>query len=101
MLDPAEIHDKLETIEKDLEVRQNPLGEAAQKWFAAKRDQEKAFAEAFIAAEGSVEARKAAATVETSDIGRVEEAEFEARKRAIAVLETRATILQTLAKVGR
>jgi hypothetical protein len=101
MLETAEIVDGLETLEKELALRQGPFAESAYAWFVAKRDQEKAFAEEFLKAEGSVEARKAWATKATSDTGKLEEATFEARKRAITVLETRCSILQTLAKVGR
>lgn len=101
MLEPVEIAERLEAIERDLEKRQTPLAEAADKFYKAKRDLEEARANSFISTKGSVEQRKAQSIVDTTDQGKVEEAEFEARKRAIMVLETRASILQTLAKVGR
>ena len=100
MLDPVELSQRLEAIEKDLELRQQPLAEAAHKFYLAKREQEKAQAEIFLTAVGSVEARKAESVVRTEGFAEAE-ALYEARKRAVGVLETRASILQTLAKVGR
>lgn len=101
MLEPADIATRLEEIEKDLGIRQDALAKAAHAWYTAKREQEMEHAKCFLIATGPVEARKAQATLKTGEIGKQEEADFEARKRAMMVLETRASILQTLAKVGR
>ncbi len=100
MLEPVQIAEKLELLEKDLEIRQTPLAEAAHAFYVAKREQEKAQAKIFLTAAGSVEARRAESIIKTEGFAEAE-AVFEARKRAINVIEARASILQTLAKVGR
>jgi hypothetical protein len=93
---PALVVEKLQGIERDLELRQNILEAAALNWFRAKRDKEHARAVAFIAAEGTVAERSAQADLQTSLIGRQEEAEFEALRAVIRVLEARATIGQSI-----
>lgn len=93
---PAAVIERLEQIDQDLAVRQNDLEIAALAWYRLKRDQEKARAEAFIAAEGTVAERHAVAARDTSHVGREEEAMFEALKAVVRVLETRASIGQSL-----
>lgn len=98
MLSPAQLMERLEQIEADLAVRQNVAEAAAESWFLAKRDREKAWAEAFIAAEGSVKLREAIADREVANMGRVEEAGWEASKAVLRVLDTRSMIGQSLLK---
>lgn len=88
--------DRLAAIENDLAQRQNVLESAARAWFVAKRDKEHARARAFIGATGTVAERNALADIATSLDGRNEEAEWEALKAVTRVLETRASIGQSI-----
>ena len=98
MLSPAQIIERLEQIEEDLANRQNEVGWAAELWYRAKRDREKARAEAFLSAEGTVAERQAVADRETALEGKEEEATYESLKAVVRVLETRASIGQTLVR---
>jgi ectoine hydroxylase-related dioxygenase (phytanoyl-CoA dioxygenase family) len=87
---------RLAEIENDLAVRQNALESAGMAWFKAKRDREKARATAFLRAAGTVAERSARAEEETAVDGMNEEAEWEALRAVVRVLETRASIGQSL-----
>lgn len=103
MIAPAQILERLEQIDQDLAARQNDVEEAAERWMRAKRDREQARAKAFLTAKASgmtVAEAEATAEKETCLIGLDAEARFEALKRVIAVLETRASIGQTLARTN-
>ena len=93
---PAPVIARLEQIENDLALRQNALEAAALGWFRAKRDKERQRALVFIAAGGTVAERNAIADRDTSMIGVAEEAEYEALRAVVRVLETRASIGQSL-----
>lgn len=95
---PAAIVARLEAIEGDLAVRQNLLEHAAASWFRAKRDREKQYALEYMKAEGTVDARKAQAIEATTLIGVEAEAEYEALKAVVRVLDTRASIGMALLK---
>lgn len=86
----------LEGVERDLAERQNRIEEAAAEWVAAKRHKEKAYATAYMLAEGPVVQRQAEATQATALNGLEAEAKYEALKAVIRVLETRASVGQTL-----
>jgi hypothetical protein len=98
-MNPVEIVARLESIEADMARREPALEAAARDWHIAKRDREHAWAVAFVRAEGPVDARKAAATQETAMIGKEAEAEWEALRAVVRVLESRATIGQSLLRV--
>lgn len=103
MIAPAQILQRLEQIDRDLATRQNDLERTAEEWMRAKRDREKQRAEAFLAAKASgvtVAEAEAIADRDTCLIGLESEARYEALKRVIAVLETRASIGQTLARTN-
>ncbi len=87
---------RLDEIERDLAARQNVFESAARSWYRAKRDKEHARAVAFLSAEGTVAERQAHADVQTALHGRNDEAEYEALKAVIRVLETRASIGQSV-----
>jgi hypothetical protein len=93
---PELVMARLVEIENDLANKQNAWELAAMAWFRAKRDKERAHAIAFLAAEGSVAERTAIATRETAVDGKEDEALYEALKGVIRMLETRATIGQSL-----
>lgn len=95
---PAAIQERLEQIERDLAVRENALEAAALGWFRAKRDKEHQRALAFIQATGTVAERNALADQKTALIGVAEEAEYEALRAVVRVLDTRATIGMALLK---
>jgi hypothetical protein len=95
---PAAVLERLEAIDHDLAVRQNALEAAALGWFRAKRDKEHKRAVEFLRATGTVAERNAAADQLTSMLGAQEEAEWEALKAVVRVLETRASIGQSLLK---
>jgi hypothetical protein len=93
---PAPVMARLAAIENDLAQRQNIYEQAARAWFIAKRDREKEYAIEYMRAEGPVEQRKSQAIRATSHIGVTEEAEYEALKAVVRVLETRASIGQSI-----
>jgi hypothetical protein len=93
---PAPVIARLEQIEQDLAARQNALEAAAFTWFRAKRDREHKRATAFIRSAGTVAERNAQADLETVMLGAREEAEWEALKAVVRVLETRASIGQSI-----
>lgn len=88
--------ERLEEIERDLAERQNEYADAAERWHRANRDKEKTYAEAYLAAAGAVTDRKVAAIDASSHIGTDDEARYVALKAAVNVLETRASIGQSL-----
>ena len=94
--DPGAVMDRLADIEQDLANRQGTLESAARNWFKAKRDREKNRAVKFLAAEGTVAERQAIADEATAVDGKEEEAEWEAVKAVVRVLETRASIGQSI-----
>ena len=87
---------RLEEIERDLAEHQNDLEEAAMDWFRVKREKERERARAFIGAEGTVAERSAKADIVTAMLGAEEEARYEALRGVVRVLETRASIGQSL-----
>lgn len=93
---PGAVVARLEEIDADLALRQNTLEDAARKWFIAKRDKEKARAVAFLSAQGTVAERSAKADEQTALDGKNEEAEWEAVKAVVRVLEARASIGQSI-----
>ncbi len=93
---PSVVLSLLEGIERDLAARQNVLESAARAWYRVKRDREHARAVAFLSAEGTVAERQAHADVQTALHGRNEEAEFEALRAVVRVLEARASIGQSI-----
>ena len=95
---PGAVVTRLEEIEADLAARQNALESAALDWFRAKRDKEHAWAVAFLSAEGTVAERKAVADRQTALDGRESEAEYEALRSVVRVLDTRATIGMAILK---
>lgn len=90
--DPAAVQARLNAIEADLAVRQNELESAAFDWYRGKREREKARAEAFLAAEGTVAERNATADKTTALLFAEDEAKYEAQKSVVRVLDTRAAI---------
>jgi hypothetical protein len=98
MLTPQEIIARLEEIEQDLASRQNEYAEAAEAWVRKDREREQKNAEAYMAATGQVTDRKAAASNESATIGMEEEARYVGVRAVVKVLETRATIGQSLLK---
>lgn len=97
-LNPQTIADRLCEIEEDLAERETALGDAARKWFIAKRDRERHRAEVFLASEGTVAERQAHADMATAMDGKEAEAEWEALRAVTRTLETRASIGQSLLK---
>jgi hypothetical protein len=93
---PAAVLERLAQIEHDLEMRQNALEAAALAWFRVKRDKERQHAIEYLKASGTVSAREAIADEQTAMLGAHEEAEWEALKAVVRVLETRASIGQSI-----
>jgi len=93
---PQAVQSRLEAIENDLAVRQNAIESAALAWFRAKRDRERQWATAYISADGPAHVRRAEADLAVATLGVLEEAEYESLKAVVRVLETRATIGQSL-----
>lgn len=93
---PGPVIDRLDQIERDLAARQNALEAAALAWFRAKRDKEHKRAVEFLRAQGTVAERNAVADEQTSLLGMAEEAEWEALKAVVRVMETRASIGQSI-----
>lgn len=95
---PQLVMARLEAIEADLADRQNALESAARNWVRAKRDREHARAVAFLSADGTVAERSAHADTLTALDGRDAEAEWEALRAVVRVLDTRASIGQSILK---
>jgi hypothetical protein len=93
---PAPVIARLEEIADDLARRQNVYEAAARAWYVAKRDKEHRRAIEFLKATGTVAERNAIADRETSLDGKEAEAEYEALKAVVRVLETRASIGQSI-----
>jgi hypothetical protein len=104
VLNPADVMKKLEGIEEDLAKRIGPYETAAADFYRAKRDYERAFAEAYVAAEGSNQKERESRAVIAIWKGEaytsliVAEAAYEAQKAAHRVLDTRASIGMALLK---
>lgn len=101
-----QIQRRLEEIDVDLEQRTPQLESAAGQYFTAKRDWEKAHATEYLKTTGTVDERKAQTVLALwkADVYRslvTAEAAYEAHKAVIRVLETRASIGQSLLKVQR
>lgn len=95
---PALVQERLADIEADLAVRQLDFEQAALDHFRSKREKEKARAEAFLSAEGTVAERTAIADKETALIGMEHEARWEALKGVIRILDTRAAVGMAILK---
>lgn len=95
---PALVIGRLEAIDVDLAARQNELEAAAKDMAFAKRDMEREYATAFLAAEGNVEERKQRARLAVKDDLKYAEAtgKWEGLKAVVRVLESRATIGQSV-----
>lgn len=102
-MDPAEIIVRLEELEQDLASRQNDYESAAGKWHAVAREREYLYAMQFMRAPGStVTERKQHAAEHVGMIGASEEADYEALKAALRVMEIRSMVLMALLKsLGR
>lgn len=97
---PAVVQARLVEIERALEERQNPYERAAREWYAAQREIRHASATALLGSlKGSVAEKRAEADLAalTCD-GAEHEAEYEALKAALRVLETRANICMSILK---
>jgi hypothetical protein len=95
---PQQVQERLEQIDRDLAARMPALEAAALSWFRKKRDREHEWAKAYMAADGPAHERKAAAELATATIGVADEAEYEALRAVVRVLETRSTIGMALLK---
>ena len=93
---PAAVMARLDEIDQDLAERQHDYETAALDWFRAKREREKERALVFLQSTGTIAERHAQADFRTARLGREEEAQFEALKAVIRVLETRASIGQSI-----
>lgn len=98
MDNPGLVIRTLESIEADMAERQNVYEDVAEKWFAAKREREKARAIAFLNATGTVAERSAVADRDTALMGVEHEARFEALRAVMRTLEGRASIGQSILK---
>lgn len=97
---PQLVMSRLTDIERDLAGRQNAYEAAARDWFTARREIEREKARALLSAdEKSVTEKRARAELAslTAD-GFEHEAEYEALRAVIRVLETRATICMSILK---
>ena len=91
---PSEVTERLEAIEQDLARRQNAFEEAARQWFIAQREIVRQKALALRDSDrASVTEKKAEGDLAAYDVQHASaEAEYEALRAAVKVLETRATI---------
>src|SRR5581483_5134585 len=93
---PYAVMERLAEIEADLAEKQNEFEAAALAWFKAKRDREHDLAVEFARSVGSPTERRVVAAGATSGKGRDAEANYEALKGVVRVLETRASIGQSI-----
>ncbi len=97
---PAVILAKLTAVENDLAERQNAYESAARNWYTAQREINRRKAKALLTSDaGSVTEKKAEGELAAYDVeGAASEAEYEALKAVIRVLEQRSMILASLLK---
>lgn len=97
---PAVVQARLVEIEMDLAERQNPYERVARRWYDAQREIRKAHAIALLGSlKNSVTEKKAEADLAALVCdGAEHEAEYEAAKAALRVLETRAMICTSILK---
>lgn len=95
---PGAVLARLEQIEHDLSERQGEYERAAFAWYRAKRELEHDIAVAYLAAEGTVDERRSKARKAVQGLHTEEEAQYEAIKAAVRVLETRASIGMAILK---
>jgi hypothetical protein len=97
---PNAVQARLQSIEEDLAVRQNAYERAARAWFTAQREIVRVRAVKLLSSEAtSVTEKKADADLAAYDVeGASAEAEYEALRAAVKVLELRATIGMSILK---
>jgi hypothetical protein len=97
---PAVVMHRLSGIERDLAERQNSYERSAGDWYAAQRGMKLAHARALLGSNrASVTEKKADADIAAATTqGAEHEAEYEALKAVIRVLETRAMICTSILK---
>ncbi len=97
---PIAVQQTLEGIEQDLADRQNRYETAASQWFGAQREMTRLKAHALLSSQKeSVTEKKAEGDLAAYDVeNAAAEAEYEALRAVVKVLETRATICQSLLK---
>lgn len=97
---PAVVLQRLSEIERDLAERQNSYERSAGNWYAAQREIKRLHAIALLSSQKpSVTAQKAEADIAAvAAPGAEYEAEYEALKAVIRVLEQRAMILMSILK---
>ena len=97
---PAAVLERLVLIERDLAIRQNVFEEAARGWYQARREVERVKARELLSAdEKSVTEKKARAELAAYDVeGAGLEAEYEALRAVIRVLEQRSMVLMAVLK---
>lgn len=95
---PLNLQERLEAIEQDLAVRQNAWEAAARAWFIASGSVTKDRAIAYRTADGGSTEKREAANEQHGADSTVEQAEYEALRAVVKVLETRATICMSLLK---
>lgn len=100
MDNPQAVMDRLALIEEDLAKRQNSYEEAAERWFRAQREIGRVKARALLGSDKpSITEKKAEGDLAAYDVeGAAAEAEYEALRAAVKVLETRATIGMSILK---
>lgn len=94
--DPASVQIRLEEIDTQLAELQNGYEAAALEFFRKKRDREHRWAHVYVTTDGPAYLRKAAADGATLDEGLEAEAVYEGRKAVVRMLETRASIGQSI-----
>lgn len=97
---PAALMSKLTEVERDLAERQNTLEDAARRWYKAQREIGKRKASALLTSDkSSVTEKKAEGDLAAYEVeDSAQEAEYEAIKAFVRVLEQRAMILMSLLK---
>lgn len=95
---PAALMCRLETVEQDLAARQNTLENAARRWYAAQREIGRRKAQALLtSSKASVTEKKAEGDLAAYEVeDSAQEAEYEATKAFVRVLEQRSMILMSL-----
>ncbi len=97
---PYLVQERLEGIERDLAERQNAYENAARQWYGAQREINRQKAYSLLNSDRkSVTEKKAEGELAAYDVeGASAEAEYEALRAAVKVLETRATIGMSILK---
>jgi hypothetical protein len=95
---PQQVMERLEGLAEEIAEYANIVEGRALAWFRVKRDREKAWANAYIQANGPAHVRRVMADLAVADMGLDEEALWEGGRAKMRALESAANVGMALLK---